>query len=455
MSRNEMKFVFKNIDDQVGVGILHLSGVDVTAGAMNIYIDSTNGDNNNSGLRSDDALQSIPGFYQKFCYLISNSIQFIINLAAGTGGTQATYLTPFVHLGNTYPFTYTMTFRGPDMVTVTPATGSSTATVSARTAVSSNRTRIDFSGTPGWTNNNLAAKFARFTRAGAAVCPEMPITENDTDSIFIDEDVSAIINVSDVVTIVQPGAIIQGRVADLNTINVVGYSTFADWNSNPTAHSFERVQLTSTFANASASYDRCKFVTAFFAQQGIHNFVNCAATCQMIFQGARTDTSAISCRRNTTFISPTGGLTMLAIEGAELFVGLSGIPSGFIPTRNLSINRAATGGSTGAIHVGPNSTFNIPVGQEVAVQGSGNAYVGIHARGGTVRLPSPNTFTGFITITGVSGDLSVDSTVVNYGTGAGQFEQVVGFNGNVHRIGGSTAAIPLGRFGLITTQSLD
>lgn len=57
-------------------------------------------------------------------------------------------------------------------------------------------------------------------------------------------------------------------------------------------------------------------------------------------------------------------------------------------------------------------------------------------------------------ITGKGGvDVQVETgAAVAYGVAAGQFMEVAGFNGNLHRLGGSTAAVPLGDASRIFTS---
>lgn len=434
----------------VGASGLRLSR---TPGIVNAYVDGVNGIDTNDGLTALTALKTIPRIYDIFPWAYMDGARLAVNLA-GVGGfganatAQLTYEQPGIYLGGGFnAYRASLYFVGPEMVPLTLATGSTAPTLAATPTVivgqtdgadaGANRTRFAFT-TPGWTAHDMRAKmaFLRVTRAGTKVLWEIPIADNGTDRLWIDTPVP-IGNVlaTDTVEIVTPGVLLQGTAADYNQMLVSGGESISAFGD---AFAFTRIALEGVTVTADVSFDRCSFGSYVGFDSGNAILAQTKGTYFNISRAARV---------SYIFTMPTAGAPLYPGPRHDIVSGGGGgifVDGGYVATRfgissyaNSGVGVISTNGGFIDASGAPTST----------IQGDSNTSIGMDARyHGVIRCRGGKA----TTITGSGGDMRIDSTlVVAYGTGAGQFESAVGYNGNVHRFGGSTALVPLGKFGHI------
>ena len=431
-----------------------------------IYVDGDNGDDNNDGLTPETALATLGGVYAKFPLWVFNGGALVVNLA-GVGGFGADATDQIVYDQDSTVITpsgggagSTYVYRGPDMVPFTPATGPATAAFDATPAVLVGlRTRFDFTtAAPGWTVNNLAGAFLRITRAGALVQWELPISTNTADTIFVDtvDLVGTILN-TDTAEIVIPGARIEGPAdRDFGYLGFSGIAgQFTDYgDTNSLGGTFTRIEFGPVATSGVTTiFDRCKFTDNTILSRCTVEMVNCAA------KSASTGRGLAIGGTFSVFQNPQGGapidgeprVCLTCAENVHVELGMGPIATpgacdAFIDYP-ISVYSATLGVAFGAFMVGSASGVYFS-GSYGNLLGASNASYGAWAiQGGRLRITAANT-----TITGTSGSLRVGAgAAVAYGVGAGQFSEVAGFNGNLHRLGGSTATVPVGDMSQITT----
>jgi hypothetical protein len=258
-------------------------------GTLNVYVDADAGDDSNSGLSADDALQTLQEVYRKFPTRTIPPGIINVNLAAGAGDTQAVYETSPWNIDGPRGTGSGYNYHGPPMIAYAPATGPASATLDAGTPA----TRVDAStspsGTglrcqlnfttaaPGWTVEDFTGRtFARITRGGTRVIAEIPISENTADTIVVDhEDIVGVVQAGDLVEVVIPGAVLDPLPVDFFGVfdGTTGQAWFSGFSPFPT---FSRLQIGIFITRASAPlFDRC--IIADFFEGGTPHFTNCCA----------------------------------------------------------------------------------------------------------------------------------------------------------------------------------
>lgn len=424
--------------------------------SINLYVDPTLGNDGNAGTNPAAPLQTIAACYKKAPVLALNGSSVTINLAAGAGSTVALYPALTILFGGYGASQNLYRYRGPAMIPATLTTGPTSVVGGMTITVVGRRTQIDFTPNPAWTANNLRGKFARFMRAGVQVFFELPIAENDNDTIFIDATgISGVLQVTDTLEIVVPGARITSpsSTGETGVYGIAGYMpTPPYWGGISNGSAFERIQIGSfpTFAGVfGLTFDRCTLNNFPFVKGGNIGFINTIIT-SGIKLSCQSMEFAISGRREAVGnpINQTVAVELMVTTGAILI----GNPDGngqYMPKRNVSVY-GQTLATRGAIHVFGNSSqfwAEATSPAAVALFGSGNAgpfiqcVNGAQARIGTTAGATPLTVG-----TGTGNPLRVGSDAANpavaYGAGVGAFEEVLGFNGNLYRVNDGTALAP-------------
>ena len=427
------------------------------ADSFNVFVDGASGSDGNDGLTAGTALQTIAKAYEIFP---TNTFPFggtdpvvTINLADnGAGGVQTYGPLHLIRIGSASALRTNYRFVGPPMVAATIA-GSTSAPLDVVPA-----TQVDQTGTPsvaadarrcrlnattaapGWTIDQHQGLFARITRGGSLVIPEIPITKNSANQVFIDDEgVVADVLAGDTLEIVTPGARILGPAADLGIFLLTGSGSGFVGFLNPAeiAH-FTRLSLETPLVAGvqGLAFDRCAFSGIIMSGRGgSAGFANCLVTAQWAWDAPeRMDSSA---NPSGTFIATTGRMSIVSFRRL-LFRGGSA---------NFS-RRVSVWDGAGADAIRTEGvtclTFN------TVVQGSGTTGAGIHVEGknGIVKINGGDD----TLITGTGGDLQVATgAVISYGTGVGEFEEVAGFNGNFTRVLEGAAAAPTGDASVIFT----
>jgi hypothetical protein len=453
-----------------------------TAGTTNVYVDGVNGSDDNDGLTPITALETIGEVYRKFPWQMMGEARLIVNLL-NPNATQLVYEIDAIHIGGgNQALIHTYVYRGPAMVLFTPVAGPSTAALDAvpcqrvdqvqAASGTGNRTSFDFTtAAPGWTVNDLAGSFLRVTRGGVKVLWEIPITENTADRIFVDSlgIVGVVLN-TDTVEIVQPGVKIQAPPAgsSFGILTIINRSAALGANGATPYSVFERIEFGTLWARgiADLTFDRCKL-----SRDAVFGFINIIQGFSIGFANSVVQGGILLCgnaagdsvRRADAVGNPintTGALTDLqgAPRVGEVFSGIQiGHPrSLFVPRQSgvyvaqapLSSYRATGSGAAGIFVSGPGSMLLMATG--VSLNGRGNANSGLRCYFNGVARINGGVLS---TLTGTSGSLRLSTgAIVAYGTGAGQFEEAAGFNGNFTRMLEGSAAAPTGDVSAIVTR---
>lgn len=445
--------------------------------SLDVYVDANNGNDSNTGLSKTSPLRTLRAVQRKFPLFLFGEAKIRVHLA-GTGGadpfdqpaTPATYTEGSFFLGSAAPKIANFVYRGPQMVPFVPTTGPSSVGVAATPTqrilqngtvdAAGRRTRFNAAGAPGWTVNDFRGTnaFLRIKRGSSLVLFELPITQNGADFVVCDVAVDpGVVVAGDILEIVRPGAVIVGQ-NDLQSISIRGHgaSIAADGFANPAGQgqTFERIQFGTTLSpvfilGAGVGFDRCCF--AFGVQQdgGVVDYLNCKCLDGLgagVFSGGRMGGNFMFPRPDSAD-SPLAAnqgvdifLNSIVVVGGGVFAGLQyqGCGTVFAWFTLSSYDSPETGifvWNTGSMLSQQSSST-------AAIMGDGNTTVGIHCVDGGQAIVRGGKNTQ---ITGAAGDLKVGTgAAVSYGTGAGQFEEAAGFNGNLHRVGGSTPTVPLG-----------
>lgn len=433
--------------------------------SIDIYVDAVNGDDARDGATAATALKTLHEVYLRIPDLVGNDGGLTIHLADDGAGGVADYPVNELRLGGAAGWFNAYRYRGPQMVLVTPTTGDATIVGGLTATLVGQRTRIDVAPNPGWTVNDFQGKFLRVTRGGELVFFELPIAENDADSVFIDTrtGISANIQAGDTIEIVQPGAkfvstsnglciFIRGHAGCLPTDSAF----WATYETDKQAASFERVHIGDFPVMAGVhglTFDRCVLDNTPFFKGGSVSFINTICTlgiklsCMSLefpIQG-RPDTP-------TSPIHQTIGDASVELLCTEIL--LIGNPDGigqYKTFRNVSVYNQANV-NRGAIHVvGMGSMFwasdsNDALAVNAALLGSNNVGPFIWCiHGGQARINTTAGANPPTEGTGAGDPLRVGKgAAIAYGTAAGAFEEVAGFNGNFHRMLAGTAAAPTG-----------
>jgi hypothetical protein len=433
------------------------SRINDTAGSTTYYVDGVNGSDTNAGTSSITAFATIQGVLRAIAHEYTNGSRVTIKLA-GTGGFDGSATSPRTYTirgirvgGGEGNLSYR--FEGAHMVLATGllATGSTqptfAATASERcnqagtTDASSRRCKLNFSGA-GWTANDMRGKmlFVRVKRGADLVLFEAPISDNAANTIYLDIPIdNGDILSTDTCEIVQPSVKIIGDGGDnYDFVTITGHAGYSDLAG--LGMGFTRINFTGPVLLAGfqgGSFDRCGFSGGLTARGGSTQVFNCKALGGVTWSTTGSDYPTPLVYSGTSPLEPTYGTNLICCTGG-LFVGdITAGPGSFRVTHSLGCYTEPT---YAGVTVGYNSYF--VQANSVGVHGDSNATVGMHCtEGGKANIAG----TVYNTITGTGGDLKCGTgAAVAYGTGAGQFEEVAGFNGNFHRMGGSTATVPLG-----------
>lgn len=425
------------------------------SGTLNVFVDAVGGNDANDGLTAGTALQTLQEVYRKFPLMAFPDATIIVNLADDGAGGVATY--PDVSTVMLYDMGglhARYRYVGPAMVNFTPATGPVSAVLDGAPADvvdntgapsgTGQRTRLNFTAAaPGWTVDDFQGAFARITRGASQVIAEVGISKNGADTIFIDnDDVAAAVAAGDLVTIVVPGARIQGPAADFDQVAIQGIGPAWDGFLDPTEpSSFTRLEITGFISgNIHCSFDRC-LLTGLLStiRGGTVLFSNCVSVPQLVCYTCNVEGRD----PRGTFLSGAGDVMLTAFERITLARSL------FFQTRHMGI---WDGALTDAIIARENSAYNTSV--NIGLSGSGTPGAGIHAIHNSFVRVNGGAFTNLV---GNGGALQVGTgAIIAYGTGVGQFEEAAGYDGIFTRVleSGGTAITPRGAASIITTDSV-
>ena len=435
---------------------------------VTIWIDPTNGDDANDGLTKPTALASLPGMRAKFPQVLSDRSSRIVNFVNDTAAV-ITIQDDAVEIGSTSHLSNNYSYRGPDMIPYTLiATGPTTAALDVVPAVQvdqsgapsgvGNRTRLDFTtAAPGWTVNNFQRAFLRVTRGGNRVFDEIPISENTADTLIVDTlGIVGSILATDTVEIVEPAiklAPLPGEFV-LGLVQNHAHASFGSFIPNPIGATFERLSFADMFVTNvyGVSFDKCLLSHTFGGGNvfldGTVAFKNTASRWTVSF----------FCHSGVGVTSRNDDAPLVATPKVGLIIF-----SGFLQVGGANATIWGAAGRGNFFSAEPVSVYS---GKGIIVSGNGSNFaasgsingvndpgeVGIHAQlGALVQIPGGD----LATITGGAGDLKVGSgAVISYGTAAGEFEEVAGYNGNFTRMLEGTAAAPIGDTSVITTAPI-
>lgn len=431
-----------------------------------VYVDQVNGDDGRSGLLPtgttiNGPLRTHSAVYKKYPQHWFGPLVRLEIRTAGAGGFVAptaplTYTEGYLRVGseatqNNY------TYRAAPKCPFVPATGPATAALDVVPLVvvdvanvptaGGGRARLDFTAAaPGWTVNDFGNRnaFLRVTRAGVRLFDEIPIAENGADFLIVDDPLTAAaIVATDVVTIVRSSVIINGPSANdfFSTVIVGGGSAIAQANSAFAANqgaTFDGYEFGLLWSRGVQGlwFHGCMFPSFTRIEAGSVNFTNIKALSVQFFVLCSGDGDPLP--KGPTALDPTFPAIRICGMWKTLNVGGSGISAGaFTAFRSVAAYRAANG-----INVAGGTFFTTV---STFLLGSGHTNVGLRViQGAQARIGG-----GLASqIVGAAGNLKCDTSAtfppVNFGVAAGQFQEVAGYNGNLHNVGGSTPAVPLG-----------
>lgn len=400
---------------------------------LEVYVDSVNGDDANSGTSAADAVKSIDQVYRVAPVAAIGGARIIVHLAGATTGT-----TPRQYSCNVLTF-MGHAFRGPSMIAAPVSLSSAALDVVPTTAVT-NRSRLNFAtANPGWATNELRGYFLRVKRAGVLRYPELPISENDGTHLWVNvASVHGDLLATDTVEIVHPAVKIIGTnvSAGVPILIVDGQSL-----GRLVAYSaLEKVTLgdfVSLSPNVVVQMDRCMAVgVAVFQALGRFSYVNTSFTgASLLIYGSHGPADAVA-RVDFT----VSKLVDFHVSGGTVFMSSQSdaTPSVLVVDHDMSVYGA---GPAGLYIRGPSAHFSAKNG--ATVQGYATGGTGISAtQGARVHLSSTAADTS---LTGDKGALQVgNGAAVAYGAGVGAFHEAAGFNGNLTRVLEGTAVAPTG-----------
>jgi len=418
------------------------SGSIVSTETTEVYVDATNGDDNNSGTSADSPLQTIAAVYGRFPLEAFEDAVVNINLAGTGTSDQAVYEVKTLHVGSNRALTSNYSYVGPAFIPIVPTTGDPTGALSSTpgTSVDVNgdvpglgliRTRLNVAGTPGWTTDDFIGAYVRITRGGELVIPELPISRNGAATIFVDRlDVTDAVEEDDVVEIVRPAVRIEGPAADFNAFLIRGgYGSVTSFGLAATAQ-FTRLELFGAVPTLTAGcgFDRCTLSSFIQGFGGAPRFGNCLVDGFFTWDnGAGFEAQ----KPAGVFLVPDSGeITFASFNGTVSLRGCTG---------RLGRPIAIWDSPGDALVIMDGTSFYIGT----AAVGTDNAGIGIHivTANCSVRVNGTNS----TQLIGDDGALQLSTgAAIDYGTGVGDFEEVLGWNGNFTRVLEGTAAAPTG-----------
>jgi hypothetical protein len=466
----------------------------------NVYVDAVSGNDNNDGLTAAMSLRTPEGVYAKFPLFMFNQRHLIVNLASQSNGvTQQVFTTAGLCLGFGGTFSVpAIRWRGPLMIPAAPTTGPATAALDvvpatvvnlmANGAATPLRTQFNFTtAAPGWTPDDFAGRyFIRVKRAGVLRYFELPIISNDADHIFVDTlGIVGDLLATDTVEVVRPGARLVAPSPAI-AFRIWGDPMMSTPGDTSGGANMERLEFASTTASQTTGhriFDRCTALGLFGHTIGSIEFSNCglrgaAVTAVFSLDTADAKPRAFFSRPDIPGSVPQNVTPTVAIAsyGTPLLVGGRNDPAtvvGEIGIHGLGIHhfhrpvsiRAPFNvlGNAGVWIFGNGSHLIMLNGCALIVEGlstgAPNAtQAGIRCRvGSQCRIDPAVTSLGeaiaapYPTVRPASTNhLQVETgAAIETGTGAGQFNEAAGFNGNFLRLDTSVPTAPTGDFSRI------
>jgi hypothetical protein len=444
--------------------------------SVDVYLDATLGNDANSGLIGFP-LQTFKAFFQRYPYWLFGNAKLRLHLA-GVGGvdpfdqplTPADYYAQGFLFGGLNAYSSNLVIRGPQLCPFVPATGAYQAAVNAVTPtvrvlqnlvpdVAGERTKVDCSGVaPGWTVADFRGKavYARIMRGVDMVIPETPITYNGADYVVLDIAIAPgeVVN-GDVLEIVRHSVELDGPPFDgfppPGFLSIMGgpCALSSDgWVTGGQGAGFERVRFKGRpiLRGATIAFDRCAFATSISIYGGVVDMLNCVAMGDVLIGAGANVNGTYMFPRSDTPTSPLPAnlfvdrlLNSIVVFDARITVGH---PSDGVANLFAWYTLAVYDSPSMGLFVYGGSRFSHRNTSTAACMGDGNITVGILCREGGQALVGGGKKTE---ITGGGGALQVGTgAAIAYGLGLGAFEEVAGFAGNFHRVGGSSATVPLG-----------
>ena len=449
------------------------------SGLLDVYVDGALGDDGNDGLSESTALATIQEVYRKFPLHYYNGASIRVNLA-GVGGfgadatTWQSYIIDDVYCyGGNGMWRTTYQYVGPEMVPAWLTTGPTIATADAVPCVAiaggspkaggTLAARFDFTGAaPGWTDDDMNGYFLRVTRAGEKVCWELPISTNTADTIIVLMPVAGLGFLdTDTYEIVVPGAMIwSDNPAQDYCVGIHGEGGQQPFmNEQADARgllsNFCRIALSSSAGYGwqgsqlhgnNLGFDRCRLPYC-FANNASGWFVLCTSDF-MELDGWKTAGSYGTWPTETSPTDPPEANRDYLVDLAIVYEGALSLAwdGGYVASHYLihhGLSFYTWGGYEVALWVGTASTIDVDwtvrnSAYKGFVQGysaTGNGPAIRCGRNGAAFLKSNVARPGMTSMYNMAGGLplKVDQHAgIDYGNGAGEWEEVAGFNGCYH-----------------------
>ena len=455
------------------VGTFALTALD-DGSITDVYVDPLNGDDTNDGLTPATALQTTEEVYRKFPWQLLGTTKLTVNYINDSGAQIDVTLFAFHIGGGGESFFNSYQYTGSQMTPYVPATGPSTAALDAGTPVervdqtnvasaTGNRTRFNFTAAaPGWSANDLVNRFIRVTRGADLVIPEIPISENDADHVYVDTlSIVGVVLDTDTIEIVEPAVRFLGDAANLNSVTILGKSSGIEGGFSD-ACTFRRIAIWMPHFTGiyGVQFDRCHFVGhyGFRGLESLMAFVNCSSDRGVILTGGSTYQPYTWPDSGSSPIHPYDAAISLQVarHGADptpygFYIGIAqetGQRGSCVFVFGYPVS--AYGCHDGGIQVNAGSFFSVWSSRNTTINGKDNSHAGINLKWNSTARINGGQYT---TITGAVGDLQVQGgAAISYGTGPGQFEEAAGYNGNFTRMLDGTAAAPIGDASRVSTD---
>ncbi|UCC74351.1 MAG: hypothetical protein JSV86_07275, partial [Gemmatimonadota bacterium] len=451
---------------------------------VDVYVDGANGDDNNDGRTPATALATVQEVYRKFPQHMWQASAFRVNLAGVGGfGADATDrlgydIETVLAYGGGGAWKTTYQYRGPEMVPYPTATGPATAVADnppvvaiaggAPAAGGTLAARFDFTGAaPGWTAHDLEGQFLRITRAGVKVCWELPIANNtaDTITVLIPRLAASGILQTDTFEIVCPGAYFHNSVGTdpfvvikgdggltwpasvpNDTVGSLSHFMRVGFGAQPDLGWAEGAILQQAYC---IGFDRC-VISYLYTESASAFFLMCTGSFWEVNAFVSNGDWALGNGPTETAANdPTPGnrdrlIDVQLVYQGELFVGFMGYAPAHWTNHN-GLGLTSWDGWATTVWVMTNSVFDTletaysTSGRRPFVQGTGDGGVGYGVlmayRGSQIHVYGNTDEAGVTSAwNGAAGHLDVDGVVIDYGTAAGEWEEVAGYNGCYHQL---------------------